>query len=550
MSGLCELIKESFIPDTLQRYVYHNLKFSSEFKLYDPSIPSCLQNRPHWFIKHCMQRLHAAQSSGMNVGEQDDVFFVVRSGAAQYHIQLGDDNHFFSCSCADFQRFFMPCKHIFAVLTLVPGYSWMSLPAYFRNSPLISIDDDVISVEQRSGRLPDTSGVNENEELQGMELHEISSEADDLSVVGEWSDAPASPPSHSDLEDSNLTTSRCLEGTVIGDELGEEKEAEVPSKESLHVATALRSNLQVLQDFTYLCKDPSSLKAIANSIERVVSDAKSLLPREGGLVLRPTPQKRKLSACGPLSQKVAGIRSLPSRTRKKTLSLFDRYKRRAGRYEDMVKAAAHVPVTVEEPSQASHGSKPETTDEPKLKRPHTLSPKPSKTTQRQLQKGKTKAKPDRKPKVAAAESVSDEVQLCGQYMQSTVYPYKKRLMTDSDFLIILSSDSRRNWLNDTIINCAQNILRQQFHPPGLYDTSLGPHLTYPRAQFFYQILHDDNHWILVSTVDCQPYSVKVYDSLFRGQLSPNIFKSKQQPSFVVKLQKLHFLFRVCSSSQM
>ena len=47
------------------------------------------------------------------------------------------------------------------------GYSWMSLPAYFRNSPLISIDDDVISVEQRSGRLPDTSGVNENEELQG-----------------------------------------------------------------------------------------------------------------------------------------------------------------------------------------------------------------------------------------------------------------------------------------------------------------------------------------------------------------------------------------------
>ena len=423
----------------------------------------------------------------------------------------------------------------------------MSLPAYFRNSPLISIDDDVKSVEQRSGRLPDTSGVNENEELQGMELHEISSEADNLSVVGEWSDAPASPPSHSDLEDSNLTTSRCLEGTVIGDELGEEKEAEVPSKESLHVATALRSNLQVLQDFTYLCKDPSSLKAIANSIERVVSDAKSLLPREGGLVLRPTPQKQKLSACGPLSQKVAGIRSLPSRTCKKKLSLFDRYKRRAGRYADMVKAAAHVPVTVEEPSQASHGSKPETTDEPKLmKRSHTLSPKPSKTTQRQLQKGKTKAKPDRKPKVAAAESVSDEVQLCGQYMQSTVYPYKKRLMTDSDFLIILSSDSRRNWLNDTIINCAQNILRQQFHPPGLYDTSLGPHLTYPRAQFFYQILHDDNHWILVSTVDCQPYSVKVYDSLFRGQLSPNIQK---QTAAILRSEATEITFSVQSVQQ-
>ena len=60
-------------------------------------------------------------------------------------------------------------------------------------------------------------------------------------------------------------------------------------------------------------------------------------------------------------------------------------------------------------------------------------------------------------------------------------------VTDSgDFLIILSSDSRRNWLNDTIINCAQNILRQQFHPPGLYDTSRSARLW--RAYLLWRIL--------------------------------------------------------------
>jgi len=62
----------------------------------------------------------------------------------------------------------------------------------------------------------------------------------------------------------------------------------------------------------------------------------------------------------------------------------------------------------------------------------------------------------------------------GEYMQSTVDPYKKRVMTVEDFEIILSSKPQDNWLNDTIINYAQNCFRSQFKLPGLYDTSLGP----------------------------------------------------------------------------
>ena len=126
----------------------------------------------------------------MNVEEQDNASFLVRSGIAhgEYSVQLGDDHQFLSCECADFQKHFLPCKHIFAVLTIAPGCSWESLPGYFRNSPLISIDDDVFSVEQKSEpdhSVTEISGVKENEQLQRMELHEIDLEGDDLVTEAE-----------------------------------------------------------------------------------------------------------------------------------------------------------------------------------------------------------------------------------------------------------------------------------------------------------------------------------------------------------------------------
>ena len=46
----------------LQKHTVSNFKFFSEFKLYDCSVPTYLQDRPHYFVKHCMQCMHAAKS--------------------------------------------------------------------------------------------------------------------------------------------------------------------------------------------------------------------------------------------------------------------------------------------------------------------------------------------------------------------------------------------------------------------------------------------------------------------------------------------------------
>ena len=62
---------------------------------------------------------------------------------------LGSDEQFPSCECVDFKQHYLPCKHIFAIFKVIPGYSWNSLPACFTNSPLFSLDVSVYSEDEK-----------------------------------------------------------------------------------------------------------------------------------------------------------------------------------------------------------------------------------------------------------------------------------------------------------------------------------------------------------------------------------------------------------------
>ena len=86
-------------------------------------------------------------------------------------------------------------------------------------------------------------------------------------------------------------------------------------------------------------------------------------------------------------------------------------------------------------------------------------------------------------------------------------------LTQEDKNILLSSDE---WLNDNIVNASQFMLKQQ-HPVvgGLQSTTLAKSFAMePQTGEFVQILNiNDNHWIAVSTIGCQPSTINVYDSL-------------------------------------
>ncbi len=83
-------------------------------------------------------------------------------------------------------------------------------------------------------------------------------------------------------------------------------------------------------------------------------------------------------------------------------------------------------------------------------------------------------------------------------------------ITDKD---ILTSNM---WLNDRHIDAAQTILRNTYGIAGLESPTLQYTRTFTVHHLnpFVQILnHSGNHWMTVSTVGCQPATVKIYDSM-------------------------------------
>ena len=82
-------------------------------------------------------------------------------------------------------------------------------------------------------------------------------------------------------------------------------------------------------------------------------------------------------------------------------------------------------------------------------------------------------------------------------------------------------ESRSKWLNCKLINAGQFLLKKRFPTvQGLYDVILSRTLSFPsQDQPFVQILNcDQMHWVCVSTVGCKPNCIKVYDSLFSGDV--------------------------------
>lgn len=83
------------------------------------------------------------------------------------------------------------------------------------------------------------------------------------------------------------------------------------------------------------------------------------------------------------------------------------------------------------------------------------------------------------------------------------------------------------WITDSIVNAAQQLLREQFPQlPGLQDVSLGLTMAFDiMPGEFLQILHtSQDHWVTISTIGVEYPKVKVYDSLF--DFLPNFAKAQ------------------------
>ncbi|XP_064632039.1 uncharacterized protein LOC135490656 [Lineus longissimus] len=147
---LTTLIKE-FLPERLEHlsnlksYIDMNSVSSSEYRGYKEDVlPRFLHERPKQFIEHCKKRYTNSSGVGDQPSEPGKFRVISEDGRNCYEVNHGMDSESPSCTCPDFALTFWPCKHFFAIWNADKGYAWNSLPAWYMNSPFLSIDNHVI----------------------------------------------------------------------------------------------------------------------------------------------------------------------------------------------------------------------------------------------------------------------------------------------------------------------------------------------------------------------------------------------------------------------
>ncbi|XP_078489944.1 uncharacterized protein LOC144746767 [Ciona intestinalis] len=167
LSGLVKVLHKDFLPAGYKKYIDENALASDSYRSYLNYIPPYLHNRPPKIVKHCMKRLNNASSIPTDdVTRVGCTVFKVRSSESllEYEVYFGSESEFPKCSCPDFKKWFLPCKHMFAVFNKYDDVSWSSLPKWYSDSVYITLDNYVIKTSDYNSLKQSDIAYQDNQE--------------------------------------------------------------------------------------------------------------------------------------------------------------------------------------------------------------------------------------------------------------------------------------------------------------------------------------------------------------------------------------------------
>lgn len=148
LSHLVTILVEEFLPEMLQKYQKQNFAMSESYRSYNDFVPKYLQGRPRSVILHCLARIRKAEKFTKESVQQIDTagHFKVKSLSGKQHtVQFTTDNHTPECTCKDWTRWHIPCKHFFAIFTYFPHWGWTSLPKEYLENEYLCADSAVLT---------------------------------------------------------------------------------------------------------------------------------------------------------------------------------------------------------------------------------------------------------------------------------------------------------------------------------------------------------------------------------------------------------------------
>ncbi|KAI8513594.1 hypothetical protein Bbelb_079180 [Branchiostoma belcheri] len=250
--SLTELVTRlvtSFLPETHRKYIELNVRYSPGYSMYSSTLPNFLKNRPRDMVEHILSRyedarLHIDPCSIVNKG--DGVFQVKSSSQSTYHtISFGTNNTMPSCTCTDWMRYKLPCKHLCAVFQHVPEWGWESFPSKYKDNPIFTLDTKYL------GHIPSSDGPDE----------------DDNDAI---------------ISTITVDDSACKEEV-----------------KKVTLRTQCASVIRELTELTYLVHDEEYLELLKTELEDILEDVRAHTPHDGPFALNTTPKKRGVSAHTP-----------------------------------------------------------------------------------------------------------------------------------------------------------------------------------------------------------------------------------------------------------
>ena len=161
LSALVKTLIEEFIPDIHHKYLLQNYKTSSTYRSYNDIVPPYLHDFPRSVILHCLER--KSNSRKFNVediltqDEQNGIFTIKGSSENVYTVNFGGSSEEPSCTCFDWTKWNIPCKHFFAIFSLIPNWTWNRLPSSYRSSAYLSTDSALQNLPSTTDLLPSGS---------------------------------------------------------------------------------------------------------------------------------------------------------------------------------------------------------------------------------------------------------------------------------------------------------------------------------------------------------------------------------------------------------
>ncbi len=142
LSHLVTILVEEFLPEAFHKYQKENFAMSKFYRSYNDFVPDYLQGRPRKVILHCLSRMQkVAKFTKESIKMASPGTFIVHSPSGKEHkVQFVAEDNMPQCTCKDWIRWHIPCKHFLAVFSHYPQWGWANLPKPYLDSEYLSAD--------------------------------------------------------------------------------------------------------------------------------------------------------------------------------------------------------------------------------------------------------------------------------------------------------------------------------------------------------------------------------------------------------------------------